>query len=71
MLNGLIGLSLGPDGSVVRKPWPFSAVSVFVREGREADLVFLLGAGKVRVKICKQSPREISWVYDCISSSRG
>lgn len=46
MLNGLIGLSLGPDGSVVRELWPFSAV--FVREGREADLAFLLGAGKVR-----------------------
>ena len=48
MLNGLIGFSLGPGGSVVREPWPFSAVSVFVREGREADLAFLLGAGKVR-----------------------
>lgn len=41
MSNGLIGLSLGPDGSVVREPWPFSVLSIFVREGKEADLAFL------------------------------
>lgn len=40
MSTGLIGLSLDPDGSVVQEPWP-CVLSIFVSEGREADLAFL------------------------------